>query len=304
MPEPFLGRRRTTRRAWPSPTWSARGWTSWATGRSGARATPTTSPPRWRASTSTTRARSSAARGPSISCPGWWGRSGGRRPWEPRRRVPARARAWADQGDGAGAVHDGPADAGRALRGRPGARAGLRGRRQRGAARPAGGGRGRRADRRAVAPAPPRAGAALRRGGDRPGAGGRGGRDGPAHLPRVRGGRGGQAGGLSLPRRARRLRASARSPWRPPSRGSISRSCARSPTRSSCSACSTSPTRRWRAPSRSRERIRAALEHVEPERLVLAPDCGMKYLPRETAFGKLRALARGAALVRAELDRS
>lgn len=49
------------------------------------------------------------------------------------------------------------------------------------------------------------------------------------------------------------------------------------------------------------ERIRRALEHVEPERLLLAPDCGMKYLPREVAFGKLRALVAGADLVRAEL---
>jgi 5-methyltetrahydropteroyltriglutamate--homocysteine methyltransferase len=48
-------------------------------------------------------------------------------------------------------------------------------------------------------------------------------------------------------------------------------------------------------------RIRRALEHVDPERLVLAPDCGMKYLPRETALGKLRAMAQAAAVVRAEL---
>jgi 5-methyltetrahydropteroyltriglutamate--homocysteine methyltransferase len=48
-------------------------------------------------------------------------------------------------------------------------------------------------------------------------------------------------------------------------------------------------------------RIRQALEHVDPERLVLAPDCGMKYLPRETALGKLRAMASAAAVVRAEL---
>jgi 5-methyltetrahydropteroyltriglutamate--homocysteine methyltransferase len=48
-------------------------------------------------------------------------------------------------------------------------------------------------------------------------------------------------------------------------------------------------------------RIREALEHVDPERLVLAPDCGMKYLPRETAYGKLRAMVQAAALVRAEL---
>lgn len=48
-------------------------------------------------------------------------------------------------------------------------------------------------------------------------------------------------------------------------------------------------------------RIRDALLHVPPERLMLAPDCGMKYLPREVARGKLRALVVGAAIVRAEL---
>jgi 5-methyltetrahydropteroyltriglutamate--homocysteine methyltransferase len=48
-------------------------------------------------------------------------------------------------------------------------------------------------------------------------------------------------------------------------------------------------------------RIRAGLRHVAPERLIVAPDCGMKYLSRATAFGKLRALVEGARLVRAEL---
>jgi 5-methyltetrahydropteroyltriglutamate--homocysteine methyltransferase len=48
-------------------------------------------------------------------------------------------------------------------------------------------------------------------------------------------------------------------------------------------------------------RIRAALKHVPAERLVLAPDCGMKYLKREAAFGKLKALAEGARIVRKEL---
>lgn len=48
-------------------------------------------------------------------------------------------------------------------------------------------------------------------------------------------------------------------------------------------------------------RIRAALAFLPPERLVPAPDCGMKYLSRETAFGKLKALADGAAMVRREL---
>jgi len=48
-------------------------------------------------------------------------------------------------------------------------------------------------------------------------------------------------------------------------------------------------------------RIRNALQFVDPERLILAPDCGMKYLPRDKAFGKLRALAAAAERVRAEL---
>jgi 5-methyltetrahydropteroyltriglutamate--homocysteine methyltransferase len=48
-------------------------------------------------------------------------------------------------------------------------------------------------------------------------------------------------------------------------------------------------------------RIRAGLARVTADRLVLAPDCGMKYLPRDTAFGKLRALVDGAHAVRAQL---
>jgi 5-methyltetrahydropteroyltriglutamate--homocysteine methyltransferase len=49
------------------------------------------------------------------------------------------------------------------------------------------------------------------------------------------------------------------------------------------------------------ERIRAALAQVPAERLVIAPDCGMKYLPRAAAFGKMKAMAEGAAIVRREL---
>ena len=45
-------------------------------------------------------------------------------------------------------------------------------------------------------------------------------------------------------------------------------------------------------------RIRAALQHISPERLVIAPDCGMKYLPRAAAFEKLNVMARAAANVR------
>jgi 5-methyltetrahydropteroyltriglutamate--homocysteine methyltransferase len=48
-------------------------------------------------------------------------------------------------------------------------------------------------------------------------------------------------------------------------------------------------------------RIRAALPHVPPERIVVAPDCGLKYLPRDVAFGKMKAMADGAAIVRHEL---
>jgi 5-methyltetrahydropteroyltriglutamate--homocysteine methyltransferase len=49
------------------------------------------------------------------------------------------------------------------------------------------------------------------------------------------------------------------------------------------------------------ERIRHGLEYVPVQRLIPAPDCGMKYLPREVAFGKLKALSMGAAIVRNEL---
>jgi 5-methyltetrahydropteroyltriglutamate--homocysteine methyltransferase len=49
-------------------------------------------------------------------------------------------------------------------------------------------------------------------------------------------------------------------------------------------------------------RVRRAYPYRAPERLVIAPDCGMKYLPRESAEGKMRALAGAAALLRAELS--
>jgi 5-methyltetrahydropteroyltriglutamate--homocysteine methyltransferase len=49
------------------------------------------------------------------------------------------------------------------------------------------------------------------------------------------------------------------------------------------------------------QRVRRALTVIEPERVVLAPDCGMKYLPRESAEGKLRSLTQAARMLRAEL---
>jgi 5-methyltetrahydropteroyltriglutamate--homocysteine methyltransferase len=48
-------------------------------------------------------------------------------------------------------------------------------------------------------------------------------------------------------------------------------------------------------------RIRRALPFVNPDRLVIAPDCGLKYLPRGIAFAKMRAMVEGARLVRSEL---
>jgi 5-methyltetrahydropteroyltriglutamate--homocysteine methyltransferase len=48
------------------------------------------------------------------------------------------------------------------------------------------------------------------------------------------------------------------------------------------------------------DRVRRALKVVEPERIVLAPDCGMKYLPRESARGKMRAMAEAAEMLRSE----
>jgi 5-methyltetrahydropteroyltriglutamate--homocysteine methyltransferase len=49
-------------------------------------------------------------------------------------------------------------------------------------------------------------------------------------------------------------------------------------------------------------RIRRALPYVPAERIVVAPDCGLKYLPREVAFGKMRAMVEGAKIVRQELS--
>ncbi len=49
------------------------------------------------------------------------------------------------------------------------------------------------------------------------------------------------------------------------------------------------------------ERIRRALPHVPAQRLIIAPDCGMKYLPREVAFGKMQAMVEGTRIVRKEL---
>jgi 5-methyltetrahydropteroyltriglutamate--homocysteine methyltransferase len=49
-------------------------------------------------------------------------------------------------------------------------------------------------------------------------------------------------------------------------------------------------------------RIRRALPFIDPARIIVAPDCGMKYLTREAAFGKMKAMVEGARIVRSELQ--
>ena len=54
-------------------------------------------------------------------------------------------------------------------------------------------------------------------------------------------------------------------------------------------------------PEKVAERIRRALPFVRPEHVIVATDCGMKYLPRDVAFGKMRAMVEGAKIVRREI---
>jgi 5-methyltetrahydropteroyltriglutamate--homocysteine methyltransferase len=54
-------------------------------------------------------------------------------------------------------------------------------------------------------------------------------------------------------------------------------------------------------PEQVAERVRKVLKHIEPERVTLTTDCGLKQLPRVVAVQKLRVLAQGAAIVRREL---
>ena len=49
-------------------------------------------------------------------------------------------------------------------------------------------------------------------------------------------------------------------------------------------------------------RIRRALPHVDAEHIIVCTDCGMKYLPRDVAFGKMKAMVDGASIVRRELE--
>ena len=56
------------------------------------------------------------------------------------------------------------------------------------------------------------------------------------------------------------------------------------------------------APALVAERIRRALPYVDAKKIVVAPDCGLKYLPRDVAFQKMRAMVEGALVVRSELS--
>ena len=179
-------------------------------------------------------------------------------------------------------------------------RARVRRGRQRGAARPQGGRRRRRPDRRAVPPGAARAGARVRGRGDRPRARRDRGRDRPPHLLRLRAHRPRPARPATRSSREldelRRDAPLARGRAAGPRPGGAAR---RSPARRSCSASSTSARAEVETPEVVAEPDPAARSTVvPPERLVVAPDCGMKYLPRERAFRKLEAMVAGARLVR------
>jgi 5-methyltetrahydropteroyltriglutamate--homocysteine methyltransferase len=57
-------------------------------------------------------------------------------------------------------------------------------------------------------------------------------------------------------------------------------------------------THQIETPQTVAERIRRALPYVDADRLIVAPDCGMKYLPRAVAFGKMQAMVEGASIAR------
>ena len=54
------------------------------------------------------------------------------------------------------------------------------------------------------------------------------------------------------------------------------------------------------APEQVVERLKKALKYLKPDDVIVAPDCGMKYLPRAVAFGKMKAMVEAARMLRAE----
>lgn len=55
------------------------------------------------------------------------------------------------------------------------------------------------------------------------------------------------------------------------------------------------------SPDQVAQRIRRSLPFTDPQNIIVCTDCGMKYLPRDVAFGKMKAMAEGASIVRREL---
>ena len=114
------------------------------------------------------------------------------------------------------------------------------------------------------------------------------------HLLRLRGDHPRAAVGLLVPPRARRGAGGSRCRSRPRSRTWTRPSSPACPGRRSSSACSTSArtrsSRRRPSPTASSGR----LPNVPADRIIAAPDCGMKYLPRDVAFGKMSAMVAGA----------
>jgi 5-methyltetrahydropteroyltriglutamate--homocysteine methyltransferase len=58
------------------------------------------------------------------------------------------------------------------------------------------------------------------------------------------------------------------------------------------------------APETVAARIRRALPYAKAENIIVAPDCGLKYLPREVADGKMKAMVEGARIMRVELGKN
>ena len=162
--------------------------------------------------------------------------------------------------------------------------------------------RRRRADRRALHAGATRRGARLRAQRPEPRARRRRRDHRGAHLLRLRGHHPRAPVRLFIPAGARRVPLRSRCRSRLRSRVSTARCSSRCPARRSSSVSSTSRTTNVETPELVASRIRRALPFVDPGDLLVAPDCGMKYLPREVAFGKLRAMVAGAQMVRRELE--
>ena len=161
--------------------------------------------------------------------------------------------------------------------------------------------RGPRADRRAVHAGAAGRGPRVRRRGAAAGARRRHRQDRRAHLLRVRRDHPRAAVGLLVPggagRRPRRR-------WcrsRPRSRGSTSAVLRELSDKTVILGVLDLSTPEVESVDTVAGRVRRAFEYLPPEQVVIAPDCGMKYLPRQSAEGKMRAMAGAAALLRKEL---